>query len=153
METQKTACLIYVASLKQELPRVQESLEREGYKVVTLLVSLSVAQQIKENSGQVPAEVRACIEQADICVFLLPEETVEDVGLSGAAGLAGQLGKRIIGLVAGARTVYPEGFELAGAMIRLASPRLKSVLQGEDTWEAEDKSPIKERGIDHQRCQ
>lgn len=153
METQKTACVIYVASLESELPRIQEDLVRECYKVISLLVSLDVAQHIKENRGQIPPKVRECIEQADLCVFLLPEETTEDGGLNGVAGLAGQLGKRIVGLIAGARTVYPEGFELAGAMIRLASPRLKSVLQGEDTWETTDKSPIKKRDIDHQRCQ
>ena len=153
MEMQKTACVIYVASTKVELDPVKQNLEREGYKVTPLLVSADVAQYIKDNDGQVPPKIRECIEQADLCIFLLPEEPAEDSGIQGAAGLAGEMGKRVVGLVDGYRAIYPTEFELAGSMIRLSSPRLKSVIQGENIWEEADKSPAKDRDIDHQRCQ
>lgn len=153
MEMQKTACVIYVAVTKAELSPVKKSLESEGYKVTCLLVSADVAQYIKDNDGKVPPEIRENIEQADLCIFLLPEDPAEDSGMQGAVGLAGQMGKRVVGLVAGSRDIYPTEFELAGSMIRLSSPRLKSVIQGENIWEEADESPTKDRSIDHQRCQ
>lgn len=153
MEMQKTACVIYVASTSVELATVKQSLERESYKVRSLLVSADVAQYIRDNDGQVPPKVRECIEQADLCIFLLPEDPAEDSGLHGAAGLAGQMGKRVVGLVAGSRAIYPAEFELAGSMVRFSSPRLRSVIQGENIWEEADTSPAKDRDIDHQRCQ
>lgn len=153
MEMQRTACVVYVASTKVELAPVKQNLESEGYKVTSLLVSADIAQYIKDNQGQVPPKIREYIEQADLCIFLLPEEPAEDSGMQGAAGLASQIGKRVVGLVAGSRTIYPTEFDLAGSMIRLSSPRLKSVIQGENIWEEADKSPAKERDINHQRCQ
>jgi len=152
MGVQKTACVIYVASTSAELSSVKRSLEDEGYKVTLLLVSVDVAQHIKDNDGEIPPKIRAYIEQADLCVFLLPEDPAEDSGIQGIGGLAGQIGTRIVGLVAGTRTMYPVEFELAGSMIRVSSPRLRSVIQGENIWEDIDNSPSN-RSIDHQRCQ
>lgn len=149
----KNACVIYVASTKSELPRVQVELERNGYVVCTVLAAVDTVRKLRSDEGDVPEAIRRCIESSDLCVFLVPEDEVEDGGLHGAAGLASQLGKRIVGLVNGGRIVYPEAFEVAGAIIRMSSARLASVIQGEDTWEAADSSIIKDRPIRHQRCQ
>lgn len=153
MTSVKNACLIYVIATKHELPRVQGELEKNGYKICAVLAAAEDVRKLRTDSDGIPERIRKCIESADLCIFLVPEEEEQDGGIHGAVALAGQLGKRIIGLISGSRTIYPEGFDVAGAIIRASSPRLTSVIQGEDTWEAVDMTAIKDRIIDHQRCQ
>ncbi len=153
MSDQKNACVIYVVATENELPAVKAELEQNGYAVCAVLATTETARKLRTDDNGIPEAIKSCIKNSDLCVFLIPDEDEEDGGIHGAAGLANQLGKRIVGLVSGSRTTYPEGFDTAGAMIRISSPRLSSVLQGEDTWEAADKTAIEDRSIHHQKCQ
>ncbi|MBX9403153.1 hypothetical protein K4L06_17730 [Lysobacter sp. BMK333-48F3] len=153
MSRQKKACVIYVNSNKDELPRVQEELEQNGYAVCSALASTEAARGLLHDESDVSETIRNCISNAELCIFLIPEELEQDGEIHGAASVAGQLGKRMVGLVGGARTVYPQEFDIAGAIIRISSARLANVIQGEDVWESADNAPIKDRVIDHQKCQ
>lgn len=153
MSNLKNACVVYVTATQKELPRVQMELEQDGYSVCAVRATADAIRQIRTDSNDIPEAIRKCIENSNLCVFLIPEEEDDDGDIHGAAGLAGQLGRRIVGLVSGSRIVYPKEFDLAGAIIRISSARLTSVIQGEDTWESADKAVIKDRPIDHQKCQ
>ena len=149
----KNACVVYVQATKAEVPRIKEELENNGYSVCSVLASLDVAKNAQSGATDLPDALKKCIEQAELCLFLVPEEQSDDQGISGAIGLSGQLGKRMIGLVGGSRTAYPPGFEMVGSALRLSSTRLPACIQGDDIWESEDAEVVKERRIDHQKCQ
>lgn len=149
----KNACVVYVQATKTEAPRIKAELEKNGYSVCSVLASLEAAKSAQRGAMDLPDALKRCVEQAQLCVFLVPEEQPDDQGISGAIGFAGQLGKRMIGLVAGSRTVYPPGFEMVGSALRLSSTRLSTCIQGNDIWESEDAKVVEERRIDHQKCQ
>lgn len=153
MSNVKKACVIYVRATESELPRVNRELEQEGYTVNAVLATAQDLRSIRNDSNDISDALRQCIADADLCVFLIPEEEENDGGIGGGAGFARQMGKRIVVLVGGARAVYPEGFDIADAIIRMASPRLTAVIQGEDTWESPDQTVIPDRPIHHQKCQ
>jgi hypothetical protein len=152
MNAKSQACLIFVKSTKSEVPRVRDELQNGGYSVCQVMATREEVDSLKSGGDEISSPLRDCIEKADLCVFLVPEEG-DDAETGGAAGFSGQLGKRIVGLIGGGRTVYPEGFALAGAMIRMGSKRLSSVIEGKNVWEGLDGSIIPEREIPHQKCQ
>ncbi len=152
MNTQKNACVIYVTATKGDLPAIQEELEKSEYTVCSVHATLEAAKAAQSGSENIPEAIKRCIERSNQCLFLIPENEDNDEGIGEAAGLAIQLGKRLVGLVAGSRTELPEGFDALGIIIGMRSPRVAAVIQGDDTSELEGK-PARDRSIDHQKCQ
>lgn len=152
-QTQSKACVIYVKATEQELDPVRAKLEEAGYSVCAVEAALRDAVAAQAGETAIPEALAECIRDADLCVFLLPEMASDDACVGAGAGLASQLGKRIVGIVAGARADYPHDFETAGGMIRQNSERIEQVIRGEDIWENPDRSVIKDRVIKHVRCQ
>jgi hypothetical protein len=154
LANKKHACLVYVTATEAGCDAARVRLEQSGYSVCEVKAELDVALAAQAGQAGLPIPLAECITGSDLCVFLLPEEDKDDCGLGGAAGLAGQLGKRMIGLVAGARTEYPESFEAgAGSMLRVGSDRLNDAIDGTEIWEGRDQSPVVDRPIKHIRCQ
>jgi hypothetical protein len=152
-ETQLKACLIYVRATEQKRDPIREKLEEAGYSVCAVKAELEDAVAAQAGEIAIPEALAECIRSADLCVFLLPEIGADDGCVGLGAGLASQLGKRVVGIVAGARADYPRDFETAGGMIRQDSERFEQVIRGEDVWEEPDRSIIRDRTIKHIRCQ
>lgn len=153
MVEERKACLIYVAATDQVRQKVRTELAEAGYRVCEVRASLPDALAAQAGTEVIPDALADCIEGSNICVFLLPEVSDDDEGIPAGIGLAGQLGKRIVGVVLGARSEYPSGIELAKGLVRSSSPNLKQVICGEDMWEDPSGAPIKDRQIKHVRCQ
>ncbi len=154
LANKKRACLVYVAATEAGRDAIRARLEQSGYSVCEIKAEQDVALAAQSGQVDLPIALAECITGSDLCVFLLPEEECDDCGLGGAAGLAVQLGRRIIGIVAGGRTEYPESFDTgAGSMLRIGSDRLDDAINGTDVWERQDRSPAVDRPIKHVRCQ
>lgn len=154
LEDQKRACLVYVAETAAGVEAVKTRLEQNGFAVCAVEAKLEDALAAQNGETNLPEALAECIDGSDLCVFLLPESEANDGGLGQACGLASQLGKRIIGIVAGTRENYPEPFEdNAESMIRQESDRLTDAICGTEVWERPDRSPVADRPIKHVRCQ
>ncbi len=154
MANQKRACLVYVAATRPGVEAMKQELESAGYDVCAVEAVLDEATKAQAGEAGLPYALEECIRSSDLCVFLLPEEASHDGALGGGAGLAGQLGKRLICIVAGDRENYPEEFDdAADSMLRQGSDRLDDALNGNDAWERPDRSPVADRPIKHVRCQ
>lgn len=150
----KRACLVYVAATEDGREEVRRRLEQSGYAVCEVKAEHDVALAAQAGHASLPDVLMECIAGSNLCLFLLPEEEASDGCLSGAAGLASRLGKRIIGIVAGTRIKYPESFgDSAGSMLRVDSDRLDNAISGSDFWERQDRSLVVDRPIKHVRCQ
>lgn len=154
LSEEKRACLVYVAATEAGRHEVRARLEGSGYTVCEVKVELDVAIAAQAGETALPAALVDCISGSSLCIFLLPEMESDDCILGDAAGLSNQLGKRTIGIVAGARTKYPPTFEdQAESMLRLGSERLADAISGIEIWEKPDRSIVSDRTIDHIRCQ
>jgi hypothetical protein len=151
---EKRACLIYVTATADDRGPTRASLEGAGYVVCEVRAELDDALLAQAGEGDLPESLSECIAQSDICVFLLPADQGNDGALSGAASLAQRAGKRMVGIVAGARDHYPEALEdCADAMVRQGSEQLSAAIDGREIWERPDGSPAPAREIRHVRCQ
>lgn len=153
VEIGKKACVIYVAATQSDLAAVNERLNSEGFDVCCVLATEQVARSVQSGVDNLPTAVKDCVSNSELCVILLPEREADDEGIGHAAGFAAQMGRRIIGVVAGNREDYPGGFNAAASVIRVASDRLAAAIQGQNIWELPDGTVIPDRTIDHQRCQ
>lgn len=152
--TQKRACLIYVEATAARRDKVKSRLIENGYSVCEVKAELDDALAAQAGQPGLPAALSECIAGSELCVFLLPEAQTSDCLLDSAAGLSNQLGKRIVGVVAGAREKYPRSFDdNAAAMVREGSARLDDAICGAEVWERPDRSQVADRPIKHIRCQ
>lgn len=154
MSDVKRACLVYVAATAAHRGPVKARLETNGYSVCEVEAPLEDALAAREGFADLPADLVDCISNSEVCVFLLPEDSANDGALDDAAGLANRLKKRIVGVVAGARDLYPQSFDdHAKSMVRDDSDRLDDAICGSEVWERPDRSPVGPRTITHIRCQ
>jgi hypothetical protein len=154
LSEQKRACLVFVAATEGGRDGVRVRLEQAGYVVCEVKADLEDAVAAREGGSNVPAALAECISSSELCIFLLPEEESSDGILGEAAGLANQLEKRFVGVVAGDRVGYPESFDdHAQSMVRQGSTRLDDAICGTEVWERPDRSPVADRPIKHVRCQ
>ena len=151
---EKRACLIYVLATEDDRGPVRQKLENAGYMVCEVKAEFDEVLAAKEGEEGLREEITACISASELCVFLLPEDDQQDGEIGTAAGYADNLGKRLIGVVAGNRISYPEILEdFAPSMVRVGSDRLGGAIAGEAIWEAADRTPVADRPIKHVRCQ
>lgn len=154
MADPKKACLVYVTATRGSRAAVRAELEQAGFEVCEVLAEVDDARAAQAGTGDLPPALAACLRDAQLCVFLLPEDEAAD-GLIGAAAAEAQAGgKRMIGVVAGARNRYPEALDdFAGAMVRLGSGRLGEAVGGGEVWEAPGGGPIPKRDARNVKCQ
>lgn len=154
MSDAKRACLVYVTATAAKRGPVKAQLEKSGYAVCEVKAQLEDAVAARAGSADLPGELADCISNSELCVFLLPEDDADDGILDDAAGLANRLQKRIVGVVAGARDIYPQSFnDHAKSMVRANGDRLDDAIFGSELWEGPDRSPVSPRTITHIRCQ
>jgi len=94
------ACVVYVSSMKGEADSLEEQLRQAGLEVCKVLVDAPVADALQNGGGSVPASVRDCITESDVCYFLLNGEPV-NASIGEVLRLAATLGKRIVAVVQG----------------------------------------------------
>lgn len=147
-----SACIVYVEATASKRGQVADKLRSRGYKVVEVLIDSSHATAIQE--GNIPADIKALIDHADLCVFLLPTDGAGDGGLVGVAAQVDGLNKPIIAILDGDRDDVPEIFEdCAAAVLREGSEQLDRVLSGKEVWETREGKPRPDRVIHHVKCQ
>lgn len=154
METTKRACLIYVSATASKVPVTQARLEAEGYKVCKVLADLEVAIAAEAQvGGSVPPALKDCIETADLCVFLLPDDSAADGCMGAGGGLASELGKPFIAVVDGAREILPDPFEKDAAGIgHDCDEGLGNAIRGDRSFRNPD-GTVRKRNISHLKCQ
>lgn len=148
------ACVIYVAETQARLAGVVERLKAQGYEVCEVSADLPTAQITAAGASELPAEIRACIDGADLCVILLPSEPDCDDAIGEAAAYADQQQRRMVCIVEGARIAYPEAImDVGKCVVRADSPRLDDAIRGDDFWEGPDGKPAPERPYTVVKCQ
>lgn len=153
METKK-ACLVFVTATADQRAAVRSQLETDGLTVCEVRADLEDAIAGQSGSDVLPQGLEACMADAEVCVFLLPDQPEEDGMLAGAAAGADASGKTLVCVVTGARTVYPEIFQdAAESLLRDGSSSLSEAVSGGSVWEGADKSRVTKRKMTHVKCQ
>jgi len=154
MEPTKRACLIYVSATARMVPAARARIEAEGYEVCEVLADLATATTAAAQDGSaLPPALKDCIETADLCVFLLPEDAVGDGCMASGGGLASELGKPFIGVIEGDRDVLPEPFEKdAAGIVHDCDDALSKAIKGDRSFKNPD-GTARERSIRHLKCQ
>ncbi|WP_368934499.1 hypothetical protein [Alcaligenes faecalis] len=151
MSAQKKACVVYTEELKEEVPTITEELQKKGFDVCVSDADLEIAKAAQAgNLGDVNAEVKECIANAEICIFLIPEKTPKSI--TGAAECARVSGGKIIAVVEDIKSIPQIFDELATAVVCVDSPQLPEALGGEEVWEVPMASP-EGRKITRIKCQ
>lgn len=154
MAEQKRACIIFVDSTRSQVAHVRSALEANGYKVSETEVCPDEATAAQSGTGQISESLRICIEGADLCIFLVPEEAGAAEQLGGGVGAGKDAGKRVIGVLVGSGTAVPQVFDdLADCIVRVDSERLPDAINGEEVWEAPDGSTPPPRKPKRVKCQ
>lgn len=151
METLK-ACVVCAASMQSHLPVIQKQLQDDGFTSCIVITTISVAVAARDGESDVPKEILDCINGADLCIFLIPEDCSSEPGVLGGAGVAVSAGKRILVVREGAK--LPSVFEEhASAVLAVRSTHLASAIRGQSIWEGPDGAPMPPRKIDRIKCQ
>lgn len=151
MSTQKKACVVYTEGLKGAVPVVTEELIKKGFDVCVSAADLEVAEAAQAGHlEEVNREVRECIANAEICIFLIPQKAPECI--TGAAECARASGGKIIAVVEDVKSIPQIFDEIATAIVCVGSPQLPEALDGEEVWEAPKESP-EGRKITRIKCQ
>jgi len=142
------ACVVFTTGMDAKAQSVSEQLAHEGFDVCTAEADQEVVEAAQ--AGAVPDEIKSCIDNAVICIFLIPEEGHEC--LTGAAEHAGASGKRIVAVAQNVESL-PEIFDdLASSVLNVNSPRMAEVIQGQEVWERADGSASPKRTIKRIEC-
>ncbi|MFJ3427888.1 hypothetical protein [Pseudomonas fragi] len=145
------ACLVFARGLESKVLEISAQLVEEGFDVCTASADREVVEAAKLGSINVPEDIKACIDNASICIFLISEQNSEHV--QAAAGYAGISGKKIIAVIEDV-DYLPQVFdELATSVVCVDSPQLPDVLKGKSVWESSNGSADGKRVIPRIRCQ
>lgn len=147
--SKEKACVVFTTGMDAEAKSVSDQLATEGFDVCTAEVDQNVVEAAQ--AGTVPDEIKSCIDNAVICIFLIPEEGHEC--LTGAAEHAGASGNRIVAVAQNVETLPQIFDDLASAVLNVDSPRLGDVIQGQQVWERADGSFSPKRKIKRIECQ
>lgn len=150
----KRACLVYVAATEGLRGVVRLRLQANGYLICEVKADLDDALAAQAGSTNLPAKLVNCMTNADLCIFLLPEKATADGLIGPAVGLASELDKPTVCVVAGSRADYPQCVDdHAQAIVREDSNRLDDAICGKEIREMPDRSLSPDRIIQHIRCQ
>lgn len=154
MAMEKQACLVYVTATANLRAEARARLEAEGYEVCEVLTDLDEAIAAEAGEPVLSPDLRACIDGAELCVFLLPDDAAEDGGLGAGGGYASELGKPFIAVVVGAREALPEAFDAdAAGIVRDCDEDLAGAIRGDPSFKKPDGSNVSARKTDHVKCQ
>ncbi|ATH79684.1 hypothetical protein CO724_00385 [Ectopseudomonas mendocina] len=144
------ACIVFTAGLDQEAQTVAEQLTEKGFEVC---MTAAKQEDVEAAQGGQPVseEVRSCIDNASISIFLIPEHDYEC--LEGAAGHAVACGKTIVVIAENVESLPQIFDDHANSVLTIGSPRLSDVIQGVHIWERADGTPASKRDIDRIVCQ
>lgn len=152
--TTKKACLIYVTVTTGLKAGARARLEAEYYDVCEVLADLDDAVSAEAGEPVLSADLKACIDTADLCVFLLPEDAAGDGSIGAGSGYASELGKPFIAVVGGERTTLPEPFDAdAAGIVHDAEEGLTDAIRGDTSFNKPDGSKGSPRKTDHVKCQ
>lgn len=147
----KKACLVFTFGLEKEVPQITAQLAHEGFNVCTVPADQEVVEAAQAGSLSIPETVRACIENANVCVFLIPRQ--ESVDLVNAAGFASSLGNKIIAVAENVHTLPQIFDDVAFSVVCIGSPRLVDAIKGKKVWESANGSADGKREIHRIKCQ
>jgi len=151
MSAQKKACVVYTEGLKEAVPIVTEELQKKGFDVCVSAADLEIAEAAQAgNLEEVSVEVKECIANAEICIFLIPQKAPKSI--TAAAECARASGGKIVAVVEDIKSIPQIFDELATAVVCVGSPQLPDALGGEEVWEAPMESP-EGRKITRIKCQ
>ena len=145
------ACLVFTRGLESKVPEISGKLVEEGFDVCIAVADQEVVEAAQLGSISVPEDVKACILNASICIFLIPEKNSECV--QAAAGYAGSSGKKIIAVIEDIDCLPQIFDDLATSVVCVDSPQLPDVLKGKSVWESSNGSADGTRVIPRIRCQ
>lgn len=147
----KKACVVYALELENEVPELSKQLAAEGFNVCIAAADRDVVEAAKSGSNSIPDEVKACIDNAAICLFLIPKNNSEHV--QNAADYAGSSGNKIIA-IAEDTTRLPQIFDdLATSVVCIGSAQLPDAIKGQAIWESPNGSTDGKRSIRRIKCQ
>ncbi len=150
----KKACLIYVTATLKLRESARARLEKEGYDVCETLADIDEATTVKLGDAPVSDNLKACIDDADICVFLLPEDVGADGCMGSGAGYASEIGKPFIAVVEGEREALPPSFDDdAAGVVRDCDEGLTGAINGDPSFKKPDGTNVPPRKTDHVKCQ
>lgn len=149
MNSQK-ACVVFTTGMDAEAQSISQQLAGEGFDICTAKADQEVV-QAAQTAGVIPEEIKSCIENAAICIFLIPEEGHEP--LTAAAGHAGASGKRIVAVAENVESLPQIFDDIASSVIAIESPQLKDVIQGKRVWARADGATSLKRDINRVKCQ
>lgn len=145
------ACIVFSVGLEEEVSPILAQLSGKGYDVCVAAAEQQVVAAAQGGSTQIPDEVKNCIINAEICVFLIPKQNTACV--TNAGSYAGGLGKRIVAVIEDVGSLPQIFDDLATSVVVLDSPKLSAALQGELVWEVPSASGDGKRNIHRVKCQ
>ncbi|MCV4261429.1 hypothetical protein [Pseudomonas capsici] len=145
------ACIVFTIGLEKEVPAISTQLSDEGFNVCTAAADQDIVEAAQSGSLSIPEAVKSCIDNAEICIFLIPKE--ESEGTMTAAGYAGNLGNKIVAVVEDINSLPQIFDDLATSVVCIGSPQLPDALKGKSVWESPNGSEAGKRKIDRVRCQ
>lgn len=150
----KKACLVYVASTAALIAEARARLEAEGYDVSEILANLDDVIAAEVGEPVLPESLKDCVNGADLCVFLLPEDAADDGCLGAGGSYASELGIPFIAVMVGGRDTLPPSFDAdAAGVVRDCGNGLVNAIQGDPSFKNPDGSPASPRKTDHIKCQ
>lgn len=154
MAEAKRACLVYTAATAGERDAVRKRLEDQGYDVCEVEAQLADAVAAQAGEADLPSELRACIDGAEVCIFLIPEDASAMGDLGGGIGAGNASGKRVVAVLVGQPQNLPQKVDdLADAVVRVDSDNLIPAVEGEKVWEAPGKEGGEPRKTKRVKCQ
>lgn len=147
----RKACLVFTFGLEKEVPPITAQLTEEGFNVCTASADQEVVEAAQAGSRSVPEAVRSCIENAQICVFLIPNQ--ESVDVINAAGYACSQGNRIIAVVENIHALPQIFDDIAFSVVCIGSPGVADAFKGRKVWETPNGSADGKREIQRIKCQ
>ncbi|MCK9747112.1 hypothetical protein LT699_10955 [Pseudomonas syringae pv. syringae] len=145
-----TACIVFTTGLDQKAQDISQQLIARGFNVCMAEAGKEEV-EAAQTAQPVSEGVQSCIDNAEISIFLIPEEGHEC--LLGAAQRAVACGRPIIAIAENV-DLLPQVFdEHAHSVLTINSARLSDVIQGEQVWECANGSLRAERDIERVECQ
>lgn len=147
----KKACVVFTVGLESEVPSVADQLANQGFAVCSASADQEIVEAAQKGSTSLPDEVKNCIDNAAICVFLVPQKDAEPV--VAAAGYAGRSGKKIVAVCEDPSTLPQVFDDLASSVVHVDNPRLADAIQGNTVWDGPTGPDGAKRSISRVKCQ
>lgn len=154
MAMSKRACLVYVTATAGARASARTRLEAEGFEVCEVLADIDAALAADAGEVDLPPDLKACIDGAELCVFLLPEDEASDGCLGAGGGYASEIGKPFVAVIDGARETFPDVFDADSAgIVHDCNEGLADAIKGDPSFKSPDGTKVDDRSINHVKCQ